>query len=222
MMQFNQHHRVEYPRPGSNLTTRFDLSSANGENEGYYLKRQLDLVARSVYAPMGESLFAQELRTMLLCKHRGIPCLEPVYYSQHFTAKGLGAILIIRALDGYKSLVEFFSQWSSFDSSEQEKVISATARLLAKIHDAGFRQKQIGPESFMIDWQQIPQVRQASPVDLSESKMTERRSLLELKQFIGQCEVWDLEDKSRFIDEYCQSRSMMNSSSSILRHCLNK
>lgn len=222
MMQFNNHHRVDYPQPGSNLITRFDLPAPEGESQGFYLKRQLELTGRSMYAPMGESLFAQELRTMLLCQQRDIPSLEPVYYCQHLTAKGLAAILIIRALDGYKSVHDYLHQWDELEPVEQDKLVSATARLLAKIHTAGFRQKNIAPESFIIDWQQIPQVRQANPVDLSEARMNERRTLAELKLFLGQCEAWSFDQKLQFIETYCESRSMMNSPNSILRHCLNR
>gem|GEM_PF-4718075 len=219
-MQFNDHHRVEYPRPGSNLITRFDVEHTNGK-QAYYLKRQLERVRRNIHSPMGESHFAQELRNMLLCQEKDIPCLEPVYYCQHQTVDGLGAILIIRALDGYRSLLELLANWSAIDRDEQTKILIATALMLARMHNTGFRQKQITAENFIIDLQQIPQVRQANPADLGRARMNERRCLEELKLLMQSFSGLVLSQQQEFIEAYCQVKPMRNSPMAVLRHCLN-
>lgn len=220
IMQFKDHHRVEYPSPGSNLINRFDIDHTDGK-QAYYLKRQLERVRRNIYSPMGESHFAQELRNMLLCQEKDIPCLEPVYYCQHQTEGGLGAILIIRALDGYRSLLELLASWQSIDSIDQAKILTATALMLARMHNTGFRQKQITAENFIIDLQQIPQVRQANPADLSRARMNERRCLEELKRLMQSFSALALSQQQEFIEAYCQARPMRNSPMAVLRHCLN-
>lgn len=138
-------------RGGWSRVGRIELTpSDGGEPTGFYLKRQSNHLSRSLRHPLGEPTFAREFRAIQRLQQAGIPTVEPVYFAQRSMAGERQAILITRALDGYRSLDEWYRQWPDLSTGERSELTRATARLVSQLHEARLIHNSLYPKHVFV------------------------------------------------------------------------
>lgn len=118
-------------RGGWSSVCRLEL----GEH-AYYLKRQRNHLTRSLRRPLGEPTFARELRNIEHYRRLGIPALQAAFYAERQVDGERRAILLTRALDGWRDLAAWLDDWSSLDGIEQRAILHACGELIRRLHGA--------------------------------------------------------------------------------------
>lgn len=129
---------------------RLELEDANGRRQAFYLKRQENLLARSLAHPFGELTFHREFRSIQAYAHEGIPALEVALFAQSREAGQHQAILLTRALDAYESLDSWFKRRRLLQSKEREDLIKASAALIRALHAAGKVHNSLYPKHIFL------------------------------------------------------------------------
>lgn len=75
--------------------------------------RQSNHLTRSLRHPLGEPTFARELRNIERYRQLGIPALQAAFFAQRRLAGKQCAILLTRALDGWRDLDSWLQGWES-------------------------------------------------------------------------------------------------------------
>ena len=119
-------------RGGWSSVFRLDL----GET-AYYLKRQSNFFSRSLARPLGEPTFAREFRNIRRYEQLGVPALQAAFFGVRQVAGECRAILVSRALDGWRELVEWLDSWLSLTAAQRSAVLAAVAGLARQLHQAG-------------------------------------------------------------------------------------
>lgn len=129
---------------------RLVLEDANGQPQSFYLKRQSHQTARSLTHPFGEPTFAREFRAIQHFAHMGIPALESAFFAQRSAGGRKQAILLTRALDIYKPLTYWFTQWRSLEWRDRQDLILAAAALVRALHNAGRMHNNLYPKHLFL------------------------------------------------------------------------
>lgn len=119
-------------RGGWSSVCRLELDGA-----AYYLKRQRDHLTRSLRRPLGEPTFARELRNIERYRALDIPALQAAFYAERQVEGERRAILLTRALDGWRDLAGWLDDWPGLSSVEQQAILEACGQLIRRLHGAG-------------------------------------------------------------------------------------
>ncbi len=119
-------------RGGWSSVFRLDLGDA-----AYYLKRQSNFLSRSVLRPFGEPTFSREFRNIRHYQDLGVPALQAAFFGTRQVEGERRAILVSRALDGWRELASYLELWSGMAAEQRAAVIAAVAGLARRLHGAG-------------------------------------------------------------------------------------
>ena len=119
-------------RGGYSTVSRLQL----GE-QAYYLKRQSNHLTRSLRHPFGEPTFARELRNIEHYRQLGIPALQAAFFAQRRLDGKQCAILLTRALDGWRDLDSWLPGWEQHPSAQRQAIVQACGQLARRLHAAG-------------------------------------------------------------------------------------
>jgi hypothetical protein len=123
-------------RGGWSRVSRLKLDDRN-----YYLKRQCNHLTRSFSHPLGEPTFAREFRNIQRCQQLGVPTLSAAFFAQRRKQEkeshGLCAILLTRALDGWRGMDVFLARWREIPGDTRQNLLAACGRLARALHRAG-------------------------------------------------------------------------------------
>ncbi|MNP01250.1 hypothetical protein D3C76_930550 [compost metagenome] len=103
----------------------------------YYLKRQSNHLTRSLLRPLGEPTFACEFRNIQRYRQLEIPALEAVFFGQREVGGERRAILMTRALEGWRPLDSWLKDWSSLGAERRQAILRACGMLARRLHEAG-------------------------------------------------------------------------------------
>ena len=118
-------------RGGYSTVSRLQL----GEH-AYYLKRQSNHLTRSLRHLFGEPTFARELRNIEHYRQLGIPALQAAFFAQRRLAGKQCAILLTRALDGWRDLDSWLQGWESHPVAQRLAIVQACGELARRLHEA--------------------------------------------------------------------------------------
>ena len=118
-------------RGGYSTVSRLQL----GE-QAYYLKRQSNHLTRSLRHPFGEPTFARELRNIEHYRQLGIPALQAAFFAQRRLDGKQCAILLTRALDGWRDLDSWLQGWESHPVAQRLAIVQACGELARRLHEA--------------------------------------------------------------------------------------
>ncbi len=118
-------------RGGYSTVSRLQL----GEH-AYYLKRQSNHLIRSLRHPFGEPTFARELRNIERYRQLGIPALQAAFFAPRRLAGKQCAILLTRALDGWRDLDSWLQVWESHPAAQRLAIVQACGELARRLHEA--------------------------------------------------------------------------------------
>ncbi|WP_342243643.1 lipopolysaccharide kinase InaA family protein [Pseudomonas sp. OTU5201] len=145
-------------RGGWSSVFRLDLGEAT-----YYLKRQSNFLSRNLLRPIGEPTFAREFRSICRYQKLGVPALQAAFFGYRLVEGERRAILLTRALDGWRELTGWLEAWPAMAAGKRSAIIVAAADLARRLHDAGqvhgcfypkhvfLRETQAGFEACLID-----------------------------------------------------------------------
>lgn len=115
-----------------------------------FLKRQSDHLTRSLRHPLGEPTFAREYRAIQRLEQAGIATVEVVFFGLRRQGRARQALLATRALEGYRSLEEWLGDWDLLPEDRQHRLIRAAARLVRRLHDAGWIHNSLYPKHLFL------------------------------------------------------------------------
>lgn len=118
-------------RGGYSTVSRLQL----GE-QAYYLKRQSNHLTRSLRHPFGEPTFARELRNIEHYRQLGIPALQAAFFAQRRLDGKQCAILLTRALDGWRDLDSWLQGWEAHPATRRLAIVQACGELARRLHGA--------------------------------------------------------------------------------------
>ncbi len=203
--------------------SRIQLELPEGGQVGCFLKRQENHVCKTPFHPFkGEATFAREFRSIRRFKKRGIPSLEPIYYSQRTVDGKLRAILLTRELDGFLPLSsEAYQPGSELFASKPEKVrlFRSVIGLMQIMHGANYRHDCLYPKHLFVkkidngDWD-------VRVIDLEKMKWRPLRrnaTLRDLYTLNRHSPHWSLSDRMRFFKMYRNEKSLSIESKAIWR-----
>ena len=107
------------------------------EGGAYYLKRQSNHLTRSLLRPGGEPTFAREFRNIQRYQQLGIPALQAAYFAERREAGERRAVLVTRALDGWRELEGWLKEWSDLPLERRQAILRACGMLARRLHEAG-------------------------------------------------------------------------------------
>lgn len=119
-------------RGGWSSVSRLEL-----EGRAYYLKRQSNHLTRSLRRPRGEPTFARELRNIQRYRQLGIPALQAAYFAMREAGGERRAVLLTRALDGWRDLDGWLQDWSGLADERRQAILHACGMLARRLHEAG-------------------------------------------------------------------------------------
>ncbi|KAF1070307.1 MAG: Protein InaA [Pseudomonas citronellolis] len=106
------------------------------EGGAYYLKRQANHLTRSLRHPFGEPTFAREFRNIQRYRQLGIPALQAAFFAERTAPGEKRAVLVTRALDGWRALDEWLGGWRELPSERRQALLRACGLLARRLHEA--------------------------------------------------------------------------------------
>lgn len=133
---------VNRRRSGWSGVSRVVLQRPDGGDVTVYLKRQQNHTCKSVLHPLrGMATFEREFRAMRQARGRSAVTPRPVFFGRRVSDGDLQAIFITPELDGYRSMDEYFDDWTGsgqWPKLEQRIRFSrAIAHALRQLHLSG-------------------------------------------------------------------------------------
>lgn len=119
-------------RGGWSSVYRLELGGA-----AFYLKRQSNHLTRSLLHPLGEPTFAREFRNIQTYQRLGIPALQAAFFAERRLPGEHRAILLTRALDGWRDLDDWLQGWSTAPVATRQAILRACGELARRLHGAG-------------------------------------------------------------------------------------
>ncbi|MDR2637819.1 MAG: lipopolysaccharide kinase InaA family protein [Zoogloeaceae bacterium] len=119
-------------RGGWSSVCRLDLPE-----QGYYLKRQTNHLTRSLAHPFGEPTLAREFRHIRRYAERDVPAMTAAFFGTRRDAEGYHAILLTRALSGWRDLGAWLEDWENLPAGTRQGLVAACGDLARRLHDAG-------------------------------------------------------------------------------------
>jgi len=119
-------------RGGWSSVYRLDLGEA-----AFYLKRQSNHLTRNLLHPFGEPTFAREFRNIQRYQALGIPALQAAFFAERRLPGERRAILLTRALDGWRDLDSLLAAWGARPEAQRAGILRACAELAQRLHGAG-------------------------------------------------------------------------------------
>ena len=119
-------------RGGWSTVYRLDL-----DGTGYYLKRQSNYLTRSLHRPLGEPTLAREFRNTCRYQRLGIPAMRSAFYAERRIGGERRAVLLTRALDGWRDLDSYLPNWSQLAAVQRHAIASACGVLARCVHGQG-------------------------------------------------------------------------------------
>ncbi|MEP4557677.1 lipopolysaccharide kinase InaA family protein [Cobetia amphilecti] len=146
-------HDVDAPnreRGGVSTVSLLTLEDEDGNSHRLYLKRQTNHLGRSLARPLGEPTFSREWRAIRHYHALGIPAVDAGWYGERRAGREWRAILITFDLAGRDDLDHWHERWAELDAAMRSQVITASARLVREIHQAGLMHGCLFPKHIFL------------------------------------------------------------------------
>lgn len=191
-------------RGGWSAVCRLDV-----EGVGFFLKRQCNHRTRGLLSPFGEPTFAREFRNTLRYRARGVPATEAVFYAERRMSEnngarenGLCAILMTRALDGWRDLETVLREVRA-DPERRRRLLTACGQLARKLHGAGLIHCCFYPRHTFV--REVADQNEACLIDLEKTRALfqgARDRVKDLEQFRRHAEGLDEDDVRVWLSAY--------------------
>ncbi len=138
-------------RGGMSGVMRHAVNLPDGQAAVLFIKRQENHVYRTFTHPWrGAPTLRREFRALSRCQRHAVPAVAPVYYAESRARGSQRAILITRALDGYRPLDALLQDWKALDTAQREAIIAAVARAARALHAARLQHNCLYPKHIFV------------------------------------------------------------------------
>jgi len=135
-------------RGGRSEVGRLCLNSEDGKEQVFYVKRQVNYISKTLSHPIrGIPLTLKEFNNIEAFTALDIPCLEASYQGYRHHNGELQSILITPELEGYQDL----DHYQPTSINESRRITRELARVLAKLHKAGYRHGCLYPKHIFVN-----------------------------------------------------------------------
>lgn len=169
----------------------------------YYLKRQSNYLTHTLHRPFGEPTFACEFRNIQRYQRLGIPTLQAAYFGECRVASERRAILLTRALDGWRDLHSWLEDWRELGTPARKALIDACAELARILHQAGQRHGCFYPKHIFL--RPAGERFEACLIDLEKTRpllLGRQDRTLDLEALTRRAAVWSESEVRQLIETY--------------------
>jgi hypothetical protein len=157
-----------------------------------YLKVHANQVSRSLRHPLrGRPTLARELANLRRCEELGIGCPQPIYYAARRIHGEVRTLLATAELVGYRPLRDWMQECANTGVAPKTRdaVIVVVARLLRRLHRAGFKVNSFTPahvylrfdasgvDARLIDLERLKSTRRSRRASIHDLATLRRSSL---------------------------------------------
>ncbi|WP_394561434.1 lipopolysaccharide kinase InaA family protein [Aquipseudomonas alcaligenes] len=185
-------------RGGWSSVYRLDLGEA-----AYYLKRQSNHLTRSLLRPLGEPTFAREFRNIRRYNGLGIPALQAAFFAERRLPGERRAVLLTRALDGWKELDQWLPHWTQLELAQRSAILRACGELARRLHGAGQVHGCFYPKHIFL--REAGAGFEAQLIDLEKTRpllLGERDRIKDLEPLLRRASVWSEADVQQLLAAY--------------------
>ncbi|WP_043308475.1 lipopolysaccharide kinase InaA family protein [Pseudomonas sp. ML96] len=185
-------------RGGWSSVYRLDLGEA-----AYYLKRQSNHLTRSLLRPLGEPTFAREFRNIRRYSGLGIPALQAAFFAERRLPGERRAVLLTRALDGWKELDQWLPHWAQLEPAQRSAILQACGELARRLHGAGQVHGCFYPKHIFL--REAGAGFEAQLIDLEKTRpllLGERDRIKDLEPLLRRASVWSEADVQQLLSAY--------------------
>ncbi|WP_027896692.1 lipopolysaccharide kinase InaA family protein [Zestomonas thermotolerans] len=185
-------------RGGWSSVYRLDLGEA-----AYYLKRQSNHLTRDLAHPFGEPTFAREFRNIQRYRRLAIPALEAAFYGQRRQPGEHRAVLLTRALDGWRDLDWYLDQWAQLPDAQRTAILEACGGLARRLHQAGQMHGCFYPKHIFL--RATGAAFETRLIDLEKTRpllLGRRDRLKDLEPLLRRARVWGDVELRRLLGAY--------------------
>lgn len=185
-------------RGGWSTVYRLDL-----DGTGYYLKRQSNYLTRSLHRPLGEPTLAREFRNTCRYQRLGIPAMRSAFYAERRIGGERRAVLLTRALDGWRDLDSYLPSWSQLAAVQRHAIASACGVLARCVHGQGQVHGCFYPKHIFLQPSGDGFVAQL--IDLEKTRpllFGERDRVKDLEPLLRRASAWGDDDVACFLTAY--------------------
>ena len=171
--------------------------------QAYYLKRQSNHLTRSLLHPLGEPTFAREFRNVCRYQRLHIPALQAAFFAQRRVPGESRAVLLTRALDGWRDLESYLPQWSALAAQRQTAILHACGALARTLHAAGQMHGCFYPKHIFL--REAAAGFEAQLIDLEKTRpllLGRRDRIKDLEPLLRRASVWGESDIRQFLLGY--------------------
>lgn len=187
-------------RGGWSQVFRLDLGEA-----AFYLKRQKNYLTRTPLHPFGEPTFAREFRNIRRYETRGIPALRAAFFGERKVEGERRAILLTRALDGWRDLDSWLGQWGELAQPLKDRLTGACGQLARLVHSAGERHGCFYPKHIFL--RARADGFDACLIDLEKTRplwLGRIDRIKDIEPLLRRTPVWSEHDVREFVGAYLQ------------------
>ena len=173
------------------------------DGTAYYLKRQSNHLTRSVRKPMGEPTFSREFRNIQRYHQLGIPSMQAAFFGARQVGGERRAILMTRALDGWRDLDSLLQGWSNLPAERRQAILRACGMLARRLHEAGQMHGCFYPKHIFL--RQRREGWDAQLIDLEKTRpllFGMRDRLKDLEPLLRRAPVWGERDVRTLLASY--------------------
>lgn len=171
--------------------------------QAYYLKRQSNHLTRSLLHPLGEPTFAREFRNVCRYQRLHIPALQAAFFAKRRVPGESRAVLLTRALDGWRDLESYLSQWLALAAQRQTAILHACGALARTLHAAGQMHGCFYPKHIFL--REAAAGFEAQLIDLEKTRpllLGRRDRIKDLEPLLRRSSVWGESDIRQFLLGY--------------------
>lgn len=173
-------------RGGWSSVYRLELGEA-----AYYLKRQSNHLTRSLLHPFGEPTFAREFRNIRRYAELGIPALQAAFFAERRLPGERRAVLLTRALDGWRDLEHWLERWPELDDARRSGILRTCGELARRLHQAGQMHGCFYPKHIFL--REAPGGIEARLIDLEKTRpllLGRRDRIKDLEPLLRRAGAW--------------------------------
>lgn len=167
-----------YRRGGWSGVARYQMDAHSPESI-VYIKRQQNHVFRPWSNPKrGLPTFYREVRNILYFTMHGIPVVTPIFFDMREQDGNQQAILVTKALIGYRSLEDLIPMWQrdGYPNEDTAKaIIGKIAAALRKIHQLGYRHGAFKSKHIFIKYDETEVSADVRLLDFEVSRKVRRK-----------------------------------------------
>jgi hypothetical protein len=193
---------VERPNTGRGSDGWSSVCRLELPEREYFLKRQSNHLTRSFAHPMGEPTFAREFRNIRRYAERQVPALSAAFFGMRKVANEQRAILLTRALSGWRALADWLVEWPQCPPEQRAQLLDACALLTRRLHAAHLTHCCFYPHHIFVCAQE--QGYTACLIDLEKSHPLRfhRERIRDVEQFFRHAPQLSTAEINRFLAAY--------------------